>query len=174
MQCLPGTGKLAAAIVVTDNRLCGLYRGVEDHEDYGEKVADDTERCHAVRAQTIHKGVISGNAHDRNRNFRKEYGQTEPNHVTDIPERKTDALDTQFQSREVNRYITAEQINYHNQRTDRLPDSRCDGRSEQSPAERKDEQIVEHHLSSAPMASATSGCRDCSTGRRTAVRSSTP
>ena len=48
MQCLPGTGKLAAAIVVTDNRLCGLYRGVEDHEDYGEKVADDTERCHAV------------------------------------------------------------------------------------------------------------------------------
>lgn len=64
MQCLPGACELAAAVVVTDNRLCGLYRGVEDHEDYGEKVADDTERRHAVRTKTFHKGVISGNIHD--------------------------------------------------------------------------------------------------------------
>ena len=100
--------------------LCGLYGCVENHEYDWEQVANDTVSRYAVGSHIIHKNIVAGTNHNGYRYLTKEYGKAELNHITYIPERQQQTLDTQFQPHEPYGYRMPEQIDNHNGGTNKL------------------------------------------------------
>ena len=71
-------------VVETDNGLCRLDNGIENHKYDREKVAHDTECCHSVRTEVTHEHIVPGQHHHTDGCLSQECRESQTNDISAI------------------------------------------------------------------------------------------
>ena len=137
---------LHAAEVVADDRLRRLGDGVADHEDEGHVVAGDPEGPDPRIAEVVHEDPVSGEHQHGHRRLAQQGRRADPALVADVAPHQTEALAAPLERVEAQRPGTAEQVAEDDRPAQHDADRRGEGGPHDAPAEREDEQVVEHDI----------------------------
>ena len=136
----------ACTEVVADDRLRRLCDSVADHEDERNIITGDAERPDAVVAKIVHESQVADEHQHRQRRLAQQGRRTDAALITDVAQRQAQALAAAFERTETQRACEKRQVDDHDHTAHRDTDRRGERRTHDAPAQRKDEEPVQHHI----------------------------
>lgn len=125
---------------------CRLCDSVADHEDERNIITGDAERPDAVVAKIVHESQVADEHQHRQRRLAQQGRRTDAALITDVAQRQAQALAAAFERAETQRACEKRQVDDHDHTAHRDTDRRGERRPHDAPAQRKDEEPVQHHI----------------------------